>query len=98
MNNLLGIIDQLYFKIQNLIHLHQNLNKEFAVLKEINKTLVQKNKANDLLISELREKNQIMRLADKVEGASKKEPTQDLKLRINEMVKEIDYCIAQLNN
>jgi hypothetical protein len=98
MNNLLGIIDQLYFKIQNLIHLHQNLNKEFTVLKEINKALVEKNKANDLLLSELREKNQILRLAGKLEGPGKKEPSQDIKLRINEMVKEIDYCIAQLNN
>jgi hypothetical protein len=98
MNNLMGIIDQLYFKIQNLIHLHQNLNKEFTVLKNINVSLLEKIKAKDLLIGELTEKNTILKLGSRIEGAEMKEPTQDVKLKINELVREIDYCIAQLNS
>jgi hypothetical protein len=98
MNKLLGIIEQLYFKIQNLIHLHQNLNKEFDILKETNKSLVEKNTSKDLIIKELNEKNKVLRLALKLEGTENKESSQDIKLKINELVREIDYCISQLNN
>ncbi len=98
MNNLSGIIEQLCFKIQNLIHLHQNLNKENLILKKINKELVDKIANKDLLIKELEEKSKVLRLASKVNGAKTEEESQDIKLKINELVREINSCIAHLNS
>src|SRR5436190_6688478 len=98
MNNLTGIIEQLCFKIQNLIHLHQNLSNENSLLKKLNKELVDKLSDKELLIKELEEKGKILRLASKVNGVKTEEQSQDLKLKINEMVREINNCIAHLNS
>ena len=44
-------------------------------------------------IEKLVEKNKILRIA----GASKGGDSREIKLKINEIVREVDKCIAQLN-
>ena len=44
-------------------------------------------------VSELNDKIKLLKLAGSVDG----EGTKEVKLKINEMVREIDKCIAQIN-
>lgn len=44
-------------------------------------------------IEDLREKNKILRIA----GGAKNGNSREIKLKINEIVREVDKCIAQLN-
>ena len=47
-------------------------------------------------INELKEKYKILKMSKKLDGQETENST-ELKLKINEMVKEIDKCIALLN-
>ena len=81
-------------KIKKLIERHQEikerqnqLQKEIIELREIND---QQKK----IINELKEKNKLLKIAkstETIEGAA------DAKLKINEMIREIDKCIGLLN-
>ena len=76
----------------NLAHKEQentNLNKEISKhMTEINQL-----KSN---ISQLNEQVKMLKLASQIEG-NEVGSTKDVKLMINEMVREIDKCIALLN-
>ena len=93
LNNLINNIEN---KLNNLLSAYQ---KE----KEINLNLSQENVS---LVSEIRQKNkQINDLKDKIKLMSisksvdvSKGDIRQTKLKINEYIREIDKCIAQLNN
>ena len=77
--------DNLAHKVQE----NTNLNKEISKHKiEINQL-----KSN---ISQLNEQVKMLKLASQIEG-NEVGSTKDVKLMINEMVREIDKCIALLN-
>ncbi len=46
-------------------------------------------------ISELEEKNRVIRLAQMVSGSDQN--TREIKLKINEYIREIDRCLALIN-
>jgi len=88
----------------------EDIKKKFQHLTEINKKLSSKadeleNKVNRLEenistriteFNEIKEKYKVLKMTKKLEG-SETGNSKDLKLKINEMVKEIDKCIALLN-
>ncbi|MDB4061449.1 hypothetical protein OAD50_04995 [Vicingaceae bacterium] len=63
-----------------------NARKELEELRE--KSVLQ-----DKEIEELNEKNKILRIA----GGSNDGSSREVKFKINEIVREVDKCIAQLN-
>ena len=79
------------------------LKKNVDLKKEENKILNEKidslkNEKDDLqaLINQLKEQIKMLKLAKQIDGDVVKE-SKDVKLMINEMVREIDKCIALLN-
>ena len=88
----------------------ENIKKKFQHLAEKNKELSSKADELELKVSrleenisistteinEIKEKYKVLKMTKKLEG-SETENSKELKLKINEMVKEIDKCIALLN-
>ena len=93
MKDLSSQIAGLKKKAKQLVENYQFLKKENNKLKE----------EVDRLVKNLDEKNQqVMELTNKVNvlkisGSVGNESTKDVKLKINELVREIDSCIAQIN-
>jgi len=78
--------ERLIEKHSLLIEKNDNLSKE---VEKIKLELTEKNQQ----VSELNDKIKLLKIAGSVEGES----TKEVKLKINEMVREIDKCIAQIN-
>ena len=80
-------------KVERLTEKHTILTKSNEKLSseviKIKEELTEKNQK----ISELNEKIKVLKIAGSVGGEGAKE----VKLKINEMVREIDKCIAQIN-
>jgi uncharacterized coiled-coil DUF342 family protein len=80
-------------KAKQLVENYQSVKRENNKLKE----------EVDRLTKDLNEKNQhVQELTNKVNvlkisGSVGSESTKDVKLKINELVREIDSCIAQIN-
>ena len=72
-------------KVQENTNLNQEISKH--------KTEINSLKSN---ISQLNEQVKLMKLASQIDG-NEVGSTKDVKLMINEMVREIDKCIALLN-
>lgn len=68
-------------KIQKLEQINLELNEELNNLRKDNESL--------------REANQVLRMAKAVSGEDQN--TRDLKLRINDYIREIDRCLALIN-
>ena len=89
------IVENLEFKINQLINSHK------AVVSESNKLMEKNNELSKLVsqqqseIAQLNEKVKMVKLAKSIEGSG--EDTSKLKLKINEVVREVDKCIAMLN-
>ena len=78
--------EKLIEKQTTLIGKNDKLSKEIEKLKQ---ELTDKNQQ----VSELSDKVKLLKIAGSVGGES----TKEVKLKINEMVREIDKCIAQIN-
>lgn len=74
---------------KDLAQLNSSLKDELAKLKN---SLASK----ESQLIELKEKYKILKMSKKLDGGEIGE-SKELKLKINEMVKEIDKCIALLN-
>ena len=91
-----AVVDELRFKIEKLVKLYilsleQNTNLE-SKIQELQSELgdVQKEKL------ELDNKLKITKVANAISGGD--ENSSEAKIRINKLVREIDKCIALLNN
>lgn len=95
MSELSKVIDSLevkFFKlskkIENLEQLNESLSKE---LREIKQTAQHENEKVNSLKSEL----ESLRITNSLLGSE--EYKKETKLKINSLIREIDYCIAQLS-
>jgi hypothetical protein len=95
MSNLTLTADRLRLKIEKLLHLHKKLEEDHAKLLSEKEALREKIREQEAAILQLEEHNKVIRLAQQLPGTA---GNTDLKLKINELVREIDKCIAQLNN
>ena len=95
MNDLVTLVSGIEFKARNLINKIEQLENEVRKLEAENDELKLIIKDNKLKINQLENKNQIIELSKVLEG---KEGSTKAKLRINELLREVDRCIGLLND
>jgi len=95
MSNYSAIITSLNSKIEKLIILHKSLVEEKNKLKAENQELEKQIKELTIKQSQLENQNKAIRLAKDLKKDG--ENSLDLKLKINELVREIDKCIVMMN-
>lgn len=93
MKDLSVLVSGLRKKAELVIEKHRAItekNKQLsAEIVQLNEKLNQKNQQ----LTELEDRVKVLKISKSVESES----TKDVKLKINEMVREIDKCIAQIN-
>ncbi len=96
MNKIVEVVDSIEIKLKKLIAkidaleqnnliLEQNLNKSALIIKQ------QKDEINNFKL-----KNQTLKISNSLLGSN--ENKRETKLKINSLIREIDYCIAQLSD
>ena len=91
------IISGLATKIEKLMQVNTARNQKNVDLTTTNSELKSQFAAQKARIGELEEELRITKLAKSVSGSSNSNDSKNLKLKINEYVREIDKCIANLN-
>jgi uncharacterized protein YjcR len=93
MKDLSLLVSDVKQKAEKLIVKHEILaEKNTNLLKEVEK-IKKELEIKDQQISELNNKVKLLKIAGSVDT----DGTKEVKLKINEMVREIDKCIAQIN-
>jgi phage shock protein A len=95
MSNLKAIAYSLESKIEKLLDLHHQAKKELTGLKNENSHLNQTLDQHKKTIKDLEEKGKILKLSKSLSTTN--ENTTELKLKINELIREVDKCISLLN-
>jgi len=95
MSGLNAIVNSLEKKIEKLVDLHRQGKNQISTFQNLNQQLTQSNEQQKQIIKELEEKNKILKAVKTLSGNN--ENTHEVKLKINELVREIDKCIALLN-
>ncbi len=90
------IVESLQSKVEKLIIQHNKAKEDIKQLKEENTSLQGKLTYAKVQAKELSEKNKVLKLAKSLSGKQGK--STDIKLKINELIREIDKCIAQVNS
>ena len=90
------IVDSLQSKVEKLIIQHKKAKEDIKQLKEENLFLESKLTETKTQIMDLSEQNKVLKLAKSISGKEGK--STEIKLRINELIREIDKCIAQVNS
>ena len=93
LNNLISNIEK---KLSNLLSSYENLKDKNLKLEDENKKLISNIEDNSQIINSLNDKIKIMSISKSVDVS--KNDIKQTKLKINEYIREIDKCIAQLNN
>lgn len=83
-------------QVQHVIYLHEDLKAEKQELIKKNKLQAEMIEEQQKLINDLQEQNKILKLARMISGGNDQN-SRDIKLRINQMIREIDKSIALLN-
>ena len=94
MNDLKSLVTSLEKKVEKLVDLHHHSSKELTSLKQNNHELKQTIEQQKQSIKDLEEKHKVLKLSKSI---GNNENTHELKLKINELVREIDKCTALLN-
>ena len=93
LNNLISNIEK---KLSNLLSSYEKLKNKNLKLQDENNKLISKIEDNSQIINSLNNKIKIMSISKSVDVS--KNDIKQTKLKINEYIREIDRCIAQLNN
>ena len=95
----LARLDKVIDRVNGLLKKHEQVKKECATLKEEREQLHRLLKERDAKVNELQDHLKVLKLAKQVSvsGAGDEEKV-ELKRKINEFIKEIDKCVALLNN
>ncbi len=90
------LVEEIQGKIKSLVLQREEAYSKIKKLSEAIQSMEQQllEKSNSLM--ELEQKYKVMKMAKTLEGGEV-DNNKDLKLKINEMVREIDKCIALLN-
>lgn len=92
-------IDALELNVKKMLNLHVELKARCESLQSDNQTLTQQIHGLKEEVRKLGEENQLLRLARSV-NAESVEQTGDksaMKAKLNEMIRDIDKCLALLN-
>ena len=93
LNNLISGIE---IKLNNLLSSYKKVKSINSSLKEENANLLSDIEQKNIEISALKDKIKIISISKSVDVS--KGDIRQTKLKINEYIREIDKCIAQLNN
>ena len=93
LNNLINSIEN---KLNNLLSAYQKEKEINLNLSQENASLVSEIKQKSKEINDLKDKIKLMSISKSVDVS--KGDIRQTKLKINEYIREIDKCIAQLNN
>ena len=93
MSSLTDMLADLEVKVAALVQKKEELEVEMKALKAEKSELQEQNEELSAKVEQLEEKNKILRIA----GCGNEEGQREMKLKINEIVREVDKCIAQLN-
>lgn len=91
MDNLVSDINK---GIEALLKQREGLKSELETVKVENKTLNTQLELVKKELENLKEKNKTQAIANSLEGSSERT---NAKLKINELVREIDRCVALIN-
>lgn len=89
------IIQSLESNLVRLFSKLQKLENENQMLKQELKVSVEKSNKQELEIQELKKDLETLKLANTLLGSD--ENKRETKLKINSLIREIDYCIEQLS-
>jgi len=89
------VVDRLKHKINILIDNHQQLKKEKLILDQRLSELEDELSRSKAMTEDLLEKNQILKLSKSIQVDGKDDS--QARKKINQLVREIDKCIALLN-
>jgi vacuolar-type H+-ATPase subunit C/Vma6 len=89
------VVSSLQSKVEKLILKHRKASEETKQLKEDNEFLRKALQMQKVDFSKLEEKTKVLKLAKSISGIEGKNT--EVKLKINELVREIDRCIALVN-
>ncbi|MFM2190245.1 MAG: hypothetical protein RL491_631 [Bacteroidota bacterium] len=89
------LLDSVILKAERLLKSRQTLLDKLQKLEQINLELNNELETLRKDNESLREANQVLRMAKAVSGEDQN--TRDLKLRINDYIREIDRCLALIN-
>ncbi|MEN9928166.1 MAG: hypothetical protein RLZZ231_87 [Bacteroidota bacterium] len=96
MSEIVEIIDTLEFKIQKLFQKIDSLEEKNQLLQlELNKSIVS-NQNQKAVLDSLQTDFESLKMANSLLGSE--DYKRDTKLKINSLIREIDYCIAQLSD
>ena len=93
LNNLISSIE---IKLNNLLSSYKKVKSINSNLKEENANLLSEIEQKNIEINTLKDKIKIISISKSVDAS--KGDIRQTKLKINEYIREIDKCIAQLNN
>ncbi len=88
------LITGIEYKVRKLTDLFSKLEKNQQILVEENEELKKVIEEKNIFVENLKEEIQKIKLAKSLES---KEGSNDAKMKINELVREIDKCIGLLN-
>ncbi len=94
MSSFSDLVNKLESKVLILLEQKRALTTEVEVFRNEIAQLQKENKQLNEQLLTLEERNQILRIA---KGKVSKEERAEMKLKINEIVREVDKCISQLN-
>lgn len=96
MNGLSEIVDALEVKLEKLAQKLDRLQAENKELEnEVSRSALALNRQSDEIVA-LKQQNESLRMANSLLGSD--DNKRDTKLKINSLIREIDYCIAQLSD
>ena len=95
MSNVLEIVDSLQSKLTRLLSKYELLQIENQQLLEKSEKLVLEVQEKQESISTIEDRYESLRIANAIVGS--KEDKHTTKLKINTLIREIDKCIAQLD-
>lgn len=95
MNDFQPIVGSIQAKVGKLVEAHKKIRKELNNLKSENEKLTQSIEDQKLTIKDLEEKAKVLKLSKSISNNNEKNT--DLKLKINELIREVDKCISLLN-
>ena len=97
MENITSNLETISGKIEKLIHLHNSLKEQNQSLLIEKQELLKKINFQDKEINQLNENFKVLKITKVLAGTAPDEINADAKSKINELVREIDKCIALLN-
>lgn len=94
MSELVEVVDSLENKISKLLHKVALLKQTNSKLEGELNALKNEHKATSSSVSDWEEKYNALKMANSMLGSNNNK--KEAKLKINTLIRELDYCIAQL--